>query len=124
METKAKILFDDALTKLQQANQELYKPEEDVVSYSVCKNAQTAIESFLKGYLLQNDIDPAQFTTIKSLYENCISLNSQFEKINLSELNCSAHLKDQKHCYDLEKISYCLDAANGIGTFLKKEKVI
>lgn len=124
METKAKILFDDALTKLQRANEELYKPEEDVVSYSVCKNSQNAIESFLKGYLLENGIDPAPFTTIKSLYENCKLINSQFEKINLSALNCSAQTIDHKYCNDLEKISHCFEAANGLDNFLKKEKVI
>lgn len=124
METKAKILFDDALTKLQRANEELYRPEEDVVSYSACKNAQNAIESFLKGYLLQSGIDPAPFTTIKSLYENCISHNSQFEKINISALNCSERTIDHKYCNDLEKISHCLEAANNLDNFLKKEKVL
>ncbi len=40
--------------KLNEASNELYRPEEDVVSYLVCKNSQYAIENYLKGFLLKN----------------------------------------------------------------------
>lgn len=40
--------FDEAQEKLSQANDEFFRPEEDLVTYSVCKNAQFSIENFLR----------------------------------------------------------------------------
>ena len=63
MEIKAKKLFEEAVDKLNAANKELYRPEEDIVSYSVCKNSQHAIENFLKGYLLKRGIETDNLDT-------------------------------------------------------------
>ena len=43
MKTKANNLFDEAIEKLNEASEELFRPEEDVVTYAICKNAQFAI---------------------------------------------------------------------------------
>ncbi|PCI07615.1 MAG: hypothetical protein COB73_08080, partial [Flavobacteriaceae bacterium] len=51
MEKSKETHFNKAKEKLDIANKELFKPNEDVVSYSVCKNSQFAIEGYLKGYL-------------------------------------------------------------------------
>ena len=53
MKKRAIQQFEIAKNKLNNANEELFKPEEDVVSYLVCKNSQYAIEAYLKGYLNQ-----------------------------------------------------------------------
>ncbi len=53
MEEKVRELFDSAVQKLKDANDELCRPEEDVVAFMVCKNSQMAINNFLKGYLLK-----------------------------------------------------------------------
>ena len=91
MKDKATELFDEAIEKLNEANEELFRPKEDVVSYVVCKNAQYAIENFLKGFLLQNEIDPSEFTTIDSLYEQCVDIDKNFKKVNLSDFKCRSH---------------------------------
>ena len=69
MKDKANELFEDAIEKLNEANEELFKPKEDVVSYMVCKNAQFAVENFLKGFLTKNGVDPNEYKTIDSLYK-------------------------------------------------------
>ena len=51
MKDKAKQHFQKAKEQLNVANEELFKPKEDVVSYLVCKSSQHAIENYLKGYL-------------------------------------------------------------------------
>ena len=51
MGTKSKDHFASAQEKLNEAKKELFRPEEDLVSYLVCKNSQHAIENYLKGYL-------------------------------------------------------------------------
>ena len=52
MKNRARALFKDAINKVKEADEELCRPEEDVVSILVCKKSQRASESFLKGYLL------------------------------------------------------------------------
>ena len=91
MKDKANKLFDDAIEKLNEAREELFRPEEDLVSYLVCKNSQYAIENFLIGYLLQNGNDPSSYKTIDSLYEECKTINKNFEKVDLSDFECKYH---------------------------------
>ena len=124
MKDKAKKLFNVAVEKLNEANNELFRPEEDVVSYSVCKNAQLAIENYLKGFLLENNVDPAEFVSIDELYEQCKLINSDFKKIDLSEINCKSHKIDTRYCNEVSKVSSCFDVADSIDTLLRQKKII
>ncbi len=124
METKAKKLFKDASKKLNEANKELYRPKEDVVSYVVCKNSQFAIENYLKGFLLKNDINPDEYKTIDSLYKQCVIINKDFEKVNLSDFNCKSQNVDTRYCNEVSKVSNCFDVANSLDTFLREQKII
>lgn len=124
METKAKQLFIDASKKLNEANIELYRPKEDVVSYVVCKNSQYAIENYLKGFLLKNDVTTNDYETIDSLYKQCVIINKDFEKVNLSDFNCKSHNIDARYCNEVSKVSNCFDFANSLNTFLKQQKII
>ena len=124
METKAKQLFKDASKKLNEANKELYRPKEDVVSYVVCKNSQYAIENYLKGFLLKNGINPNEYETIDSLHKQCVIINKDFEKVNLSDFNCKSHDLDSRYCNEVSKVSNCFDIADNLDTFLRREKII
>jgi len=124
MNDKANKLFDDAIEKLNEANEELFRPEEDIVSFMVCKNSQFAVENFLKGFLLQNGVDPSNFKTIDSLYEKCKSINKNFEKVNLSDFKCKSHKMDSRYCNEVSKVSNCFDIADSLDTFLRKEQII
>ena len=124
MNDKANKLFDDAIGKLNEANEELFRPEEDIVSFVVCKNSQFAIENFLKGFLLKNGIDPSNFKTIDSLYEQCKLINKNFEKVNLSDFDCKSHNLDSRYCNEVSKVSNCFDIADSLDTFLRQEKII
>ena len=124
MNDKANKLFDDAIEKLNEANEELFRPEEDIVSYVVCKNSQFAVENYLKGFLLQNGVDPINFKTIDSLYEKCKSINKNFEKVNLSDFECKSHKMDSRYCNEVSKVSNCFNIADSLDTFLRKEQII
>ena len=124
MEAKAKEFFNDASNKLKEANEELFRPEEDVVSYLVCKNAQHAIENYLKGYLLKNDINPDRFRTIDRLYNECKRINKDFEKVNLSGFDCKAQDIHSKYCLEVSKVSNCYNVANHLDSFLRDQKII
>ena len=50
MEDKAKSLYETAIQKLKEANDELCRPAEDVVAFMVCQNSHIAIDNYLKGF--------------------------------------------------------------------------
>ena len=124
MEDRANELFEDAIKKLNEADQELCRPEEDVVSFLVCKNAQSAVENFLKGFLLQNGVDVSNYNSIDVLYDQCKAVNKNFEKIDLSNFSCKSHESDSSYCNGLSNVSNCFDTANDLDTFLRQEKII
>jgi HEPN domain-containing protein len=124
MGTKANKLFVTAKKKLNEAKEELFRPEEDMVSYLVCKNSQVAIENYLKGYLLKNGVDIDDCKTIDSLFKQCVAVNSNFEKIDLSEFECKGHDLNSRYCNEVSKVSKCFDAADDLDTFLRQEKII
>lgn len=125
METEAIKFFVNAAQKLDQANKELFKPEEDIVTYLVCKNSQYAIENYLKGFLLRKGVEPTKHQTIDSLYEECKKINKDFEKVDLSEFNCISALDlNSKYCNNVYKVNKCFDTANSLNTFLRQQKII
>lgn len=124
MENDANKFFLNAAQKLNQANRELFKPKEDIVSFLVCKNSQFAIENYLRGYLLKHEIDPTEFKTIDSLYEQCKLINKEFERVNLSEFDCKSADTELRYCNDVSKVSNCFDVADSLDTFLRQQKVI
>lgn len=124
MENKALVLFNEAVKKLQEANEELCRPEEDVVSFLVCKNSQFAIESFLKGYLLSRGIDPQGYKNIDSLYEQCVAINPKFSVLDLSGFTCKSHARESRSCSGTEKVSRCYEIAGNLDAFFRKERVL
>jgi len=125
MENEAIKFFVNAAQKLNQANKELFKPEEDIVTYLVCKNSQYAVENYLKGYLFKEGIKPNEDETIDSLYKHYKKINKNFENLDLSDFNCkSSHYLETKYCDNVSKVNTCFDAADNLDTFLKREKII
>lgn len=124
MKRKANKLFKEAAEKLNEANEELFRPKEDVVTYLVCKNSQYAIENYLKGYLYNNGIDPSGYKTIDSLYQRCKKVNKKFENIDLTEFQCKIYDTDTRFCNEVSKVNTCFNIADSLDTFLRREKVI
>ena len=124
MKKKANDSFKLAQEKLKEANEELFRPQEDVVSYLVCKNSQYAIENYLRGYLYKNGIEPSTYKAIEGLYEQCKIINKKFEKVDLSDFQCRIYNTDTRYCNEISKVSNCFDIADSLDTFLRKEKII
>lgn len=124
METKAKQYFKTAQLKLNDAKQELYRPEKDLVAFSVCKNAQHAIEHYLKGYLLNNDVQIKDNSTIDQLYNQCLRINKNFKKVDLSDLKCKGDELKARYCTEGSKVMSCFDAAENLDAFLRNERII
>ncbi|MDX1313918.1 MAG: hypothetical protein R3356_00335 [Eudoraea sp.] len=123
METNATALFDKAVQKLRAANDELCRPEEDVVAPVVCKNSQEAILNYLKGYLLTEGVNLSEGDNIDRLYEKCRSINPHFEKINLYGFECDVHV-ESRFCNGAESQSRCYNIADSLDGFLREEHII
>lgn len=125
MEEDANKHLVDAAQKLYQADKELFKPKEDIVTFLVCKNSQFAIENYLRGYLIKKGVETTKYKTIDSLFKQCKKINKDFEKVDLSDFNCKGNPDmDTKFCNEVSKVGKCFDAANDLDTFLRQEKII
>ncbi len=124
MKERAKALFKEAIKNVSEANEELCRPEEDVVSILVCKKSQRAVNDFLKGYLLQNDVEPKINMTLKELYNECLTINPNFKKVELSSFGCNSVNINSKDCNNVSKVNECYNSASNLDSFLREENVI
>ena len=112
--------FDEARQQLSQANDEFFRPEEDLVTYSVCKNAQFSIENFLKGYLIQNRVDVMVDETLVLLYQQSLIFNKTFYTLDLSEVQCRSLSLKNRIVNVLHKERNCLSTAYALEALLHK----
>lgn len=126
MKERAQALLKEAVKEVNEANEELCRPEEDVVSIMVCKKSQRAVNNFLRGFLLQNGVESKIDMTLEQLYRDCLAINPNFKKVDFSNFDCrSLNLNiDFKDCSDVSKVNGCFIIASKLDTFLREEKVI
>ncbi len=116
--------FNKARENLKVANDELFKPKEDVVTYLVCKNSQYAIENNLKGFLSLRGFETHNHETLQGLLKRCIALDSKFKNIDLKTIDCRAHLIDSTYCDDVNQVNSCFKTADDLDTFLRQLNII
>lgn len=124
MSERSTAFLTKATENLDLAKGELMKPIEDLVRFSVCKNSQYAIENFLKGFLIKNNVEIKIDDTIASLYNKCVNIDPNFKDIKLDAISCKDRVLDAGYCTKLDKISACLDAADDIDTYLRKKNLL
>jgi len=124
MKSRSDAFLSEAAKKLKIAKEEMFKPSEDIVSYSVCKNSQFAIENFLKGYLTQKEVSLQANETIATLYDKCITIDKNFKTIEMGAIGCKNHTIDSRYCSEVDSVSACFDTADNIDTYLRKNKIV
>lgn len=124
MNSRSKAFFSEATKNLNVAKEELFKPEEDLVSYSVCKNAQYAVENFLKGFLVEHDVEIEMEDTLEILYKKCLTVDKNFKSLDLHAITCRNHAIDTRYCSEIDKVSGCFDTADQLDTLLRRKKII
>jgi hypothetical protein len=83
---KVKNTMDQADELFNNAKEELYKPEEDVVPYSVCRNAYKSVDKYLTGYLMQNGIEIHNSMTLDRLQQLCQDVDPKFAELDLNPM--------------------------------------
>lgn len=86
MEEMTKTLLVTADELLSRANDELCKPEEDVVHYSVCQNAYNAIVNYLGSFLLENGAEFDKSSNVEDLLSRCRAIDKRFNELHLAPL--------------------------------------
>jgi len=124
MKSRSDAFLKEAIKKLQIAKEEMFKPAEDIVSYSVCKNSQFAIENFLKGFLTKNKVKLQPNETIATLYSKCVGIDNNFKAIEMSAIGCKNHTIDSRYCSEINTVSACYDTADNIDTYLRKNEIL
>ena len=124
MKSRSDAFLKEAINKLKIAKEEMFKPAEDIVSYSVCKNSQFAIENFLKGYLTSKEVKLQSNETIASLYNKCVTVDENFKTLEMGAIGCKNHAIDSRYCSEINSVSACFDTADNIDTYLRKNKIL
>ncbi|PHQ57550.1 MAG: hypothetical protein COC16_00760 [Lutibacter sp.] len=124
MKTRSDAFLNEAAKKFKIAKEEMFKPAEDIVSYSVCKNSQFAIENFLKGYLTKKEVKLQSNETIASLYNKCVAIDKNFKTIEMDAIGCKNHAIDSRYCSEVNSVSACYDTADNIDTYLRKNNIV
>jgi hypothetical protein len=117
-----KQLFWQAEGELNSARQELYHPSFDVVNYSVCINARSALYRFLQClyiiYTDENKENREEALTLNQLLEYCLKYDKQLKDSDFSHINC-IHMDVRKeneeefyYCNDTCKVQQCTDTAD------------
>ncbi|MEQ9403912.1 MAG: HEPN domain-containing protein [Cyclobacteriaceae bacterium] len=78
---KAKL--DQAEEYFDKAKEELCKPEEDVVPYSICQSSYHAVVNYLSSFLIDNGATIPESENVESLLANCRELDQKFKKLHL-----------------------------------------
>ncbi len=94
MEQMTKTMLETADELLSRANNELCKPEEDVVHYSVCQNAHDAIVNYLASFLLENGAEFEKSSNVKDLLSRCRAIDNKFNELHLAPLYYPTQSKD------------------------------
>lgn len=124
MEDKVIVFFSTAINCLKNASEELCRPEEDIVPHVVCKNSQSAIDNFLKGFLVLKGVDTSNFKTAEALYEQCLLINKNIKSITAERFECGLITLEADHCNEITKESQCYVIADRLDSFLRHEGIL
>ena len=87
-------LYNQAEDLLESAQEEMMRPEEDIVPYLVCQKCFYAISHYLKGYLKHQDINYSTEAELTELLDLALQSNDQFKAINRTFLKQPADTED------------------------------
>jgi hypothetical protein len=107
----------DALDQIRIAEDEMNRPEEDMVILSACMGARKAISGLMSSYLTSirnNDIGDKNLNDLLSL---CKKSDPSFNSIELTGVVCShmnTHECDGMYCLGEDRVSDCIKIANSL----------
>lgn len=83
MDQEIKKKYSQAEDLLDKAKEQLNKPEEDVVPYSICEHSYKAVINYLQSALLHRGISAVGATGVEALLQKCREQDAQFNDLHL-----------------------------------------
>lgn len=91
---KAQTTLEQADQLFHTAQEELSRPEEDVVPYMVCRNAFKSVNKYLTGFLLKHGMEIHASMSLELLLDRCREIDPKFERLNLAPLYSTSVQED------------------------------
>lgn len=91
---KVKTTLDQADELFMTAQEELSRPEEDVVPYMVCRNAFKSVNKYLTGFLLKHGMEIHASMSLEVLLDRCREIDPRFNGLNLDPLYSTNEQED------------------------------
>lgn len=120
-------LFQEAEKDFHNAKDELYRPLEDVVTYSACVTSRRALYKYLLGlskiYTKENNESFDENETIEELVKYNSKYSDKLKGIDFSALNCkcedmSAEDEEEVYCNSVKKVNYCFKLSENVRKIL------
>lgn len=105
-----KINFNEANKLFDQAQEELCKPEEDVVPYVVCHTLYKSSILYLKAWMMQNGFEVGEKDNLEQLLTRCRKADNRFKDLKLEPL-FNANVTDEVWM-SLDKVREFVDLTN------------
>lgn len=100
-----------AFADLQKAQNELNRPEEDLVPLCVCSSARHSMSAMMRLFLLTKTLNTEEDASLKALFRKCGEYEKEFNRLNLDNLLCQS-LKlsacEDKNCISLKNLNACV----------------
>jgi len=131
MKKKPSELYQKAEDELKRAQGELYRPAEDVVSYSACLFSRKALTNYLQAlsllYAEKNNAGIDGMSTIEDWIGFSRQYSGDLKDVDFSSLNCKCNeiLEDESEqivfCTSVDKVHHCSELAEKVRDILVKE---
>ena len=113
-------LINEANLLLVRAEEELQKPQREMVSFAACQTAKLSMFSLLKAYLVKHKIEVAETDNLVHLYDKCKKYNAAFTDIDIQKMGCvsGTHCDMEEYCMETGYVIECVEKAKSIRTLL------
>lgn len=113
-------LINEASLLLVRAEEELEKPQREMLSFAACQTAKLSIFKLLKAYLLKHKVALTESDNLVQLYNKCKKYNVAFTDIDIQKMGCvsGTHCDMEEYCMETGYVIECVDKAKSIRTLL------
>jgi hypothetical protein len=106
----AKELFRQAVNRLEVAHEELNRPDDDVMTLSVCYQSRTILADMMGAYLTLQGKDFSNATDLESMRQLSAESDPRFSTLDLQSMVChpTKLVGEPCFCMDLGRVRTCL----------------
>lgn len=112
------------VSELNQISEELSRPDEDVVTISVCHGARVAIYNLMHAFLSGKSAPMPDSGSLDDMLDACTLIASDFSQVDLGNVVCrdmSTQQCEGKYCMSVERVHDCIRVAHQLKQIVLKQ---